>query len=154
MKYFYYYSFSVCSLGIAEKEGAISNIFFDEDKAPKGFEKVESPLIKKAAKQLTEYFDGKRKVFDLPLTFHGTTFKVKVWETVQAIPYGETRSYGEIAKIIKNPKASRAVGMANHTNQLAIIIPCHRVIGHDGSLTGYAGGLDIKQRLLDLESNA
>jgi methylated-DNA-[protein]-cysteine S-methyltransferase len=151
MRYFYYYKFPFCNLGIAEKESTISNIFFDENKPPKGFEKFESPLIKKAAQQLEEYFDGKLKIFDLPLTFHGTQFKVQVWEAVLKIPYGETRSYGEVAAMINNPKASQAVGKTNHTNQIAIIVPCHRVIGHDGSLVGYAGGLELKQKLLDLE---
>jgi len=151
MKYYNIYNFKFCTLGIAEKESAISNVFFDRDKPPKGFEKRETPLIKNAAKQLEEYFDGKRQTFDLPLTFHGTTFKVNVWETLQTIPYGKTCSYGEIAAMIEKPKAYRAVGMANHTNQIAIIVPCHRVIGHDGSLTGYAGGLELKQKLLELE---
>ena len=151
MRCCYIYKFKLCTLGIAEKEGAISNVFFENDKPPADFEKSETPLIKKAASQLEEYFDGKRKIFDLPLTFHGTAFKVKVWESLKTIPYGETRSYGEIAAIINNPKASRAVGRVNHTNQIAIIVPCHRVIGHDGKLVGYAGGLDLKQKLLDLE---
>jgi methylated-DNA-[protein]-cysteine S-methyltransferase len=153
MKYFYYYKFPFCNLGIAEKDHAISNVFFEENEAPKGYEEFESPLIIKAAQQLEEYFDGKLKIFDLPLTFHGTQFKVQVWETVLTIPYGETRSYGEVAAMIKNPKASQAVGKVNHTNQIAIIVPCHRVIGHDGSLVGYAGGLELKQKLLDLEKS-
>jgi methylated-DNA-[protein]-cysteine S-methyltransferase len=153
MKYFYYYKFPLCGLGIAEKDHAISNVFFDEDKAPKGFENFESPLIIKAAQQLEEYFNGKLKTFDLPLTFHGTKFKVQVWEAVLTIPYGETRSYGEVAAMINSPKASQAVGKTNHTNQIAIIVPCHRVIGHDGSLVGYAGGLELKQKLLDLEKS-
>jgi methylated-DNA-[protein]-cysteine S-methyltransferase len=151
MKYFYYYNFPFWSLGIAEKEHVISNVFFKKEDAPKGFEEFESPFIIKTANQLEEYFEGKRKTFDLPLTFHGTPFKTSIWETLLKIPYGETRSYGEIAAMINNPKASRAVGMANHMNQIAIIIPCHRVIGHDGSLVGYAGGLELKQKLLDLE---
>ena len=151
MRCYYIYKFKLCTLGIAEKEGAISNVFFDKNKPPKDFEKSETPLIKKAAHQLEEYFARKRKAFDLPLTFHGTAFKVKVWQAINTIPYGETRSYGEIAASINNPKASQAVGRANHTNQIAIIVPCHRVIGHDGRLVGYAGGLDLKQKLLDLE---
>jgi len=153
MKYYYIYKFKLCTLGIAEKEGTISNVFFENSKPPAGYEKSETPLIKKAAQQLIEYFNKKRKVFDLPLSFHGTAFKVKVWETIHTIPYGETRSYGEIAAMINNPRASQAVGRANHTNQIAIIVPCHRVIGHDGSLVGYAGGLELKQKLLDLEKS-
>ena len=154
MRCYNIYKFNLCALGIAEKEGAVSNVFFDNNNPPKDFKKAETPLIKKAARQFEEYFGGKRKVFDLPLTFHGTAFKVKVWETIHTIPYGETRSYGEIAALINNPKASRAVGMANHTNQIVIIVPCHRIIGHDGRLVGYAGGLELKQRLLDLEKSA
>ena len=154
MKCYYTYKFKLCTLGIAEKEGAISNVFFEKSKPPKDFKKSETPLIKKAAHQLEEYFARKRKVFDLPLTFHGTVFKVKVWQAINTIPYGETRSYGEIAALINNPKASQAVGRANHTNQIAIIIPCHRVIGHDGRLVGYAGGLELKQSLLNLEKSA
>jgi len=151
MKYYYIYDFKFCTLGIAEKESAISNVFFEKAKPPVGFEKHETPLIKNAASQLKEYFNGSLKIFNLPLTFHGTTFKVSVWETIQTIPYGETRSYGEIAAMINNPKACQAVGGANHNNQIVIIVPCHRVIGHDGSLVGYAGGLELKQKLLKLE---
>ena len=153
MRCYNIYIFKLCALGIAEKEGALSNIFFENVKPPADFEKIETPLIKKAARQLEEYFEGKRKVFDLPLTFHGTAFKEKVWKALLSIPYGETRCYGEIASLINNPKASRAVGKANNTNQIAIIVPCHRVIGHDGSLTGYTGGLELKQKLLDLEKS-
>jgi len=151
VKYFYFYKFKFCNLLIAEKEGSICNVIFGKDKIPKGYEEFESPLIIKAATQLEEYFDGKRKVFDLPLSFHGTEFKVKVWEALLTIPYGKTCSYGDIAAKINNPKASRAVGKANNVNQIAIIVPCHRVIGHDGSLVGYGGGLDLKQKLLELE---
>jgi len=115
------------------------------------FDERETPLIKKAAKQLTEYFAGKRRTFDLPLEFRGTDFQKKVWAALMTIPYGETRSYGEIAKQIKNPKASRAVGMANNRNPIVIICPCHRVVGSDGSLTGYGGGLPNKEYLLKLE---
>jgi methylated-DNA-[protein]-cysteine S-methyltransferase len=110
-------------------------------------------LIKKTANQLDEYFSKKRKKFDIPIELDGTDFQKKVWEALQNIPYGETRSYGEIASVTGNSKASRAVGMANNRNPIAIIVPCHRVIGHDGSLTGYAGGLELKQALLDLEAS-
>jgi len=153
MKYYQIYSFKLCTLGIAEKEGMISNVFFGKNKPPKEFEKQETALIKTAAVQLEEYFNKERKKFDIPLAFHGTPFKIKVWEALQTIPYGETRSYGEIAAIINNPKACRAVGMANNTNQIAIIVPCHRVIGHDGNLVGYAGGMELKKKLLELEKS-
>lgn len=110
------------------------------------------PLAAKAFEELEEYFQGKRREFDLPLNPAGTEFQKKVWEALRTIPYGETRSYGEIAVQVGNPKAFRAVGMANHKNPIAIMVPCHRVIGKNGSLTGYAGGLDFKKKLLELES--
>jgi methylated-DNA-[protein]-cysteine S-methyltransferase len=102
--------------------------------------------------QLRAYFDGKLKEFDLPLTLEGTEFQRRVWTSLLAIPYGETISYAELAQRIGNPKAVRAVGLANGSNPIPIIIPCHRVIGSNGSLTGFGGGLDTKKRLLALES--
>lgn len=111
----------------------------------------ETELLKKTAKQLNEYFQGSRKEFDLSLNPSGTDFQKKVWKALQAIPYGETRSYKQIAEAVGNPRASRAVGMANHNNPIMCIIPCHRVIGANGKLVGYAGGLDIKEKLLNLE---
>ena len=103
--------------------------------------------------QLEAYFKGELTGFDLELNVQGTEFQKTVWQELVRIPYGETISYGELAKRIKNPKASRAVGMANGKNPIAIIIPCHRVIGKDGSLTGFGGGLEVKKKLLDLERN-
>ena len=104
-----------------------------------------------AVKELEEYFQGKRKVFTVPCVPKGTDFQKRVWEALIQIPYGETRTYKEIAAAAGNPKASRAVGMANNRNPIPIIIPCHRVIGTNGSLTGYAGGLKVKEYLLKLE---
>ncbi|WP_321492638.1 methylated-DNA--[protein]-cysteine S-methyltransferase [uncultured Desulfobacter sp.] len=101
--------------------------------------------------QLGQYFEGRLKQFDIDLQPKGTDFQKKVWQALLAIPYGTTVSYGEIARRIENPKACRAVGMANRSNPIPIIIPCHRVIGKNGKLTGFASGLDIKQALLDLE---
>jgi len=101
--------------------------------------------------QLSEYFQGSRTEFDVDLDFNGTPFQVSVWRALLEIPYGQTRSYGEIAKSLGKPGAARAVGMANHDNPIAVVIPCHRVIGQNGSLTGYAGGLDLKQKLLSIE---
>jgi methylated-DNA-[protein]-cysteine S-methyltransferase len=101
--------------------------------------------------QLSEYFEGKRIRFHLPLDVQGTPFQKAVWDELLRIPYGETRSYGEIAEAIGRPGAARAVGMANHDNPIAVVIPCHRVVGKDGSLTGYAGGLDLKAQLLSIE---
>jgi methylated-DNA-[protein]-cysteine S-methyltransferase len=103
-------------------------------------------------RQLRAYFDGKRKEFDLPLTLEGTDFQRRVWTNLLAIPYGETISYAELAARIGNPKAVRAVGLANGSNPIPIIIPCHRVIGSNGSLTGFGGGLATKKQLLALES--
>lgn len=117
-----------------------------EDRLPKP--------IAAAVEQLAQYFAGDRTEFDLPLAPTGTEFQVTVWSALQEIPYGETISYGELASRIGNPKASRAVGLANGRNPIAIIIPCHRVIGADGSLTGYGGGLPTKVKLLELESPA
>jgi methylated-DNA-[protein]-cysteine S-methyltransferase len=158
MKSFFYYDYKICKyqvfkLGIAEENGNVCRIFFDHVKIPDSFENRETPPIKKTAMQLKEYFNGKRKAFDLPLTLCGTDFQVKVWEALQNIPYGKTCSYGELAVITGNPKASRAVGMANNRNPIPIIVPCHRVIGFDGSLTGYAGGLELKRQLLELEKS-
>ncbi len=104
-----------------------------------------------AKRQLAEYFDGTRCDFDLPLAPDGTTFQLRVWDELRRIDYGETISYGELARRIGRPTASRAVGAANGRNPLAIVVPCHRVIGADGTLTGYGGGLPVKQALLDLE---
>ena len=102
-------------------------------------------------RQLEEYFSGQRKHFELELDLVGTDFQRAVWQELLRIPYGETRSYGDIAKSLKKPGASRAVGLANHNNPIAIVVPCHRVVGHDGSLTGYAGGIHLKQKLLAIE---
>jgi O-6-methylguanine DNA methyltransferase len=103
------------------------------------------------ARQLEEYFSGRRRRFDLPLDLRGTDFQKRCWQELLKIPYGETRSYAEIARAVGNPLAVRAVGLANGQNPIAIIVPCHRVIGSDGSLTGYGGGLETKRRLLELE---
>jgi methylated-DNA-[protein]-cysteine S-methyltransferase len=102
--------------------------------------------------QLGEYFDGRRRAFELPLALDGNRFELRVWRTLLEIPYGRTASYGEIADRIGDPGAARAVGLANSRNPIAVIVPCHRVIGADGSLTGYGGGLERKRLLLDLEA--
>ncbi len=110
-----------------------------------------STLLKDSCRQLEEYFEGRRKKFDLALKPHGTSFQRSAWESLLRIPYGETRSYLQQAESIRNPRAIRAIGQANSRNPIPIIIPCHRVIGKNGSLTGYSGGLDRKTRLLALE---
>jgi len=121
------------------------------DAANPGVKCKASALTDKAVKQLEEFFAGERREFDLPLEPQGTDFQRAVWKALLEILYGETRSYKQIAHAIGNPGACRAVGMANNRNPIWIMIPCHRVIGSDGSLTGYGGGLDMKHRLLELE---
>ena len=111
----------------------------------------ENALLQRTVRELDEYFAGKRKAFDLPLSLHGTPFQLRVWAALQQIPYGETRSYAQVAAMAGNAKACRAVGMANHHNPVSILVPCHRVINADGGLGGYGGGLDVKKFLLTLE---
>jgi methylated-DNA-[protein]-cysteine S-methyltransferase len=111
-----------------------------------------SPVLERAAAQLAEYFAGERDAFDLPLGAEGTSFQREVWGALQKIPFGETRSYEDIARQIGRPKAVRAVGAANGKNPLAVVVPCHRVIGKSGELTGYAGGLSRKRWLLKHEN--
>lgn len=109
-------------------------------------------LTAEVCRQLDEYFAGTRTAFDFPLRLQGTPFQEKVWAALRNIPYGETRSYQQIAQAIGQPKACRAVGMANHRNPIYIVVPCHRVVGANGALTGYGGGLDMKKALLELEA--
>lgn len=156
MKYIFYYNFPIGRLGIAEDGTGITDIFFPRDnkKLKDSFEEKETELIKMAKVQLDEYFAGTRQEFSIPLSLKGTEFQVKDWEALCTIPYGETRSYKEIAIQIGNPKACRAVGMANNRNPVLIVVPCHRVIGHNGKLVGYGGGLDVKEQLLNLEKNS
>jgi len=120
--------------------------------APPHLELIESAEETAACRQeLEEYFTGQRTRFSVPLDLRGTPFQKLCWQALLEIPYGETRSYAEIARFIGRPRACRAVGLANHDNPVVIIVPCHRVIGSDGRLTGYGGGLDVKRRLLDFE---
>ena len=116
-----------------------------------GFEEGESEVLEKAIGELDEYFAGKRKVFDISLLFTGSEFQNLVWLELQNVPYGTTVSYAELARRIGRPKSVRAVANANAANPISILVPCHRVIGSDGSLTGYAGGLDAKEKLLEIE---
>lgn len=144
----------VGELELVEDGKGICSLSFGASSKTQDIPEEKTELLLEAERQLAEYFAGKRKVFDLPLSLHGTEFQMRDWKALLAIPYGETKSYGEIARIIGCPKGSRAVGMANRNNPVAIIVPCHRVIGSDGSLTGYAGknkALDIKEYLLRLE---
>ncbi|MGB3725824.1 MAG: methylated-DNA--[protein]-cysteine S-methyltransferase [Glaciecola sp.] len=129
---------------------AITHVSFIDNAARIGPQQ-ESHLTQHAAKQLDEYIKGKRKDFDLPLAANGTVFQQQVWQQLLSVPFGKTASYLDIANAINNPKACRAVGAANGKNPIAIIVPCHRIIGANGSLTGYAGGLTRKTFLLELE---
>ena len=110
-----------------------------------------TPLLRRAAEEIGDYFAGLRRDFTLPLAPEGTPFQQKVWEALRTIPYGETRTYKQIAIQIGHNQSFRAVGMANNRNPIVVVVPCHRVIGYDGKLTGYAGGLDVKEQLLELE---
>ena len=150
MKYSYHYDFPIVRIYIAEADGAITDVAFHPIESAV---EHETPLISQAAEMLQEYFKGKRKDFDdLPLRVEGTDFQKRAWAALQAIPYGQTRSYKEQAEAAGNPRACRAIGAANGRNPISIIIPCHRVIGADKTLTGYGGGIDIKQSLLSLEN--
>ncbi len=150
MKTFYDYDTPVGKLYIEAEDDYLTRISFFELFS----KRLETPLIKETYRQLSEYFAKKRKIFDIPLKLEGTEFQKAVWHALMKIPYGKTATYLEIAETIGNPKASRAVGMANNKNKIPIVIPCHRVIGSNGSLTGYAGGLEIKKKLLNIEKSS
>lgn len=141
-------------LAVVQREGAILRLCFSPALAPAEAREEETPLLACAKAQLTEYFAGERTAFCLPLAPEGTPFQQTVWKALLRIPYGQTRSYGQIAAEIGNPHGARAVGLANNRNPLPIFVPCHRVVGADGSLTGYAGGLAAKARLLSLEGGS
>ncbi len=152
-KTYFVYHTTIGELLVAEKSGKITDVKLTSRLKPIfDGEFRETPLLTLTIQQLHEYLAGKRFTFDLPLAPQGTTFQLAVWQALLDIPYGETRSYGAIAHAIGNPKAARAVGMANHNNPISFIIPCHRVIGANGALVGYGGGLDLKKKLLALES--
>ncbi|NMA66617.1 MAG: methylated-DNA--[protein]-cysteine S-methyltransferase [Clostridiaceae bacterium] len=152
MKYLFFYDTKLGKIGIAEENSFITNVYFSSEEVPKDIEVFETPLIKEAAKQLTEYLSTKRRTFDLPLSPRGTQFQKMVWKELEKISYGKTLSYKEVAQKVGNEKACRAVGMANNKNPIPIFIPCHRVIGANGKLIGYGGGLNIKSWLLKLEN--
>ena len=136
---------------VAEDGEGICALFFGERPGKEKWRMQETPLLKRAAAQMAEYFSGARRSFDLPLSLKGTPFQMADWAALREIPYGQTRCYQQIAEQLGNPKACRAVGMANNRNPVAVIIPCHRVLGKDGKLVGYAGRLSVKQGLLALE---
>lgn len=149
MNCFYKYRTIIGPLFILENNGSIVGIS-NKVEGWQGTYK-ETEVIKETYRQLSEYFAGKRDSFDIPIKTQGTDFQEKVWNALKQIPYGETRSYKDIAIAIGKPKAMRAVGMANNRNPIMIVIPCHRVIGANGQLIGYGGGLDVKEKLLTLE---
>lgn len=143
----------VGDLLLQAEEGALTGLYFTASErapAPQG-ERGDDPALDLARVQLAEYFARERETFDLLLTPRGTPFQRRVWEALARIPYGVTRNYGEIAAELGNPKAVRAVGLANGQNPLSIVVPCHRVLGADGRLVGYGGGIERKRLLLDLE---
>ncbi len=141
------------NLRIVEQEGWIVQLLFEptEVPLPEGTEEGTNEVLEEAVRQLREYFSGQRQEFVLPLKQKGTDFQQRVWKALIEIPYGETKTYRDIAESIGCPKGCRAVGMANHRNRLMIVVPCHRVIGADGTLTGYAAGIERKEGLLQLE---
>lgn len=147
---YFCYDTEIGNIKISEKNGKIIGLGFSDYKKENEIEK-ETDNIRKTYIQLKEYLSGKRKNFDIEIEMIGTDFQKKVWKELLNIPYGQTRSYKDIAIAIGNEKACRAVGNANNKNPIAIIVPCHRVVGSNGSMTGYAGGIDIKEKLLKIE---
>ena len=140
-------------LRLVADDSAVRAVEFHPFVGEPGDRDDDAPLLVEAARQLAAYFAGELTTFDLPLAPRGTDYQVRVWEALRAVPYGSTATYGEIAaRLGQVPGASRAVGLANGRNPIPVIIPCHRIVGADGTLTGYAGGLERKRVLLDLES--
>ncbi len=141
-------------LTLVATDGVLAGLYMTDQRhrpPEESFGTPDDSAFGEAVEQLTAYFAGERTEFDLPLHLDGTGFQRTVWAELLKIPYGETRSYGELAEALGNPAASRAVGLANGKNPIGIIVPCHRVVGANGSLTGYGGGIDRKRRLLDFE---
>lgn len=149
MRNLYFYDTIFGGLGICDNGKEIVEVFFGEKQ--QDATSNETLLIRETYRQIELYLEGNLKEFEVPIHLKGTEFQKKVWRALMDIPYGETRSYKDIAEVVNSPKAYRAVGMANNKNPISIIIPCHRVIGADGKLVGYGGGLDIKESLLNLE---
>lgn len=152
MKNAYFYNTILGKITIADNGESVTNLEFGQVQLGDA-KYIETPLIKEAYTQLNEYLTGERKDFDLPLEDEGTEFQKKVWKALRDIPYGKTWTYKQVAEKVGNVKACRAVGGANNKNPISIFTPCHRVIGSNGKLVGYGGGLDIKEKLLELESN-
>lgn len=148
----YFYDTDIGKIGITEKNGKITNLYFSDDKWPKDSEMRETPILQEAAQQLKNYLAGKLTTFSLPLEADGTTFMKQVWASLCEIPYGTTSTYKNVAEKIGKTNAARAVGLANNRNPIPIFIPCHRVIGTNGSLVGYRGGIELKNKLIQMES--
>lgn len=140
-------------IGIAAENGRVTNLYFETDSVPQNVESAETDVIKEAFRQLDAYLAGRLETFSVPLAPYGTDFMRAVWRALCCIPYGKTASYKEIALAAGSPKAARAVGLANNRNPIPLFIPCHRIIGANGKLVGYRGGLKLKEKLLALESN-
>lgn len=134
-----------------ERDGAICTIDLARESDERPVDSAATPVLEKAAQEIAEYFAGKRTEFTFPMRAQGTPFQTAVWDALLHIPFGEKKTYGQIAAEVDNPKGSRAVGMACNKNPIMIAVPCHRVVGAGGALTGYAGGLSIKEKLLKLE---
>lgn len=149
---FYQFDTPLGLMALGEEDGAIVRLYLPDSPTPRLMSHP-TPLLEEGRRQLLEYFAGERKEYDLPLAPRGTPFQQKVWGALRAIPWGEVRCYRDIAQAVDCPKGFRAVGMANHNNPLPIFIPCHRVIGADGSIGGYASGLDMKRALLAIEGH-
>jgi len=147
----YFYHTVIGKIGIAETDGSITNVFFEKDRLPQDVTEAETPVLIEAAQQLNRYLIGQLQEFTLPLSPVGTPFMKSVWVELCHIPYGQTATYKEIALKTGNGKAARAIGLANNRNPIPVFIPCHRVIGSNGTLTGYRGGLGVKKILLDIE---
>ena len=145
---------AVGELLLVAVDGALVKGHFAPFEPPPGAPSPDEPVLVEAKRQLDEHFAGERTDFDLPLAPVGTAFQRRVWEELRRIPYGTTTTYGEVAARLGDPKCVRAVGLANGRNPIALVVPCHRVIGSDGKLRGYAGGIERKQRLLALESSS
>ena len=152
LKNIYPYDTVIGRIYVADNGRAIAGVFLPGNAVPAGIPQNETDVIKRAAVQITEYLSGRRREFDVKVEPEGTDFQKRVWAALRTIPYGHTCSYSHIAQIAGNPKACRAVGMANNKNPVSIIIPCHRVIGKSGALVGYGGGLELKKYLLDMEA--
>lgn len=152
MEFYNIYKTKIGSILIKEENEKIVQIKIIKEEKETLAKKQETALIKEAYLQIQEYLEQKRRKFTLPLLLKGTNFQMKVWQALRTIPYGETRSYEEIAKQIGNSKAARAVGMANHNNPILIVVPCHRVIGKNNKLVGFGAGLEVKQALLEIEN--